>query len=79
MTLFSRITTAGSLWLLTYPFTIISAAALLAEYGFVGSSVLFSTRSPVSASPYTCSTVSQVSVDERLDNLPRPWRRGRIS
>lgn len=47
----------GSLKLLLYALTIISAAALLAEYGFVGASMLVSLRSaaPTGTSPYTSS------------------------
>lgn len=47
----------GSLKLFQYAFTIISAAALLAEYGFVGASRLVSPRSSPfsSTSPYTSS------------------------
>jgi hypothetical protein len=43
----------GSLKLLRYALTIISAAALLAEYGFVGASKLVSLRSaaPIGTSP----------------------------
>jgi hypothetical protein len=47
----------GSLKLLRYALTIISAAALLAEYGLVGASMLVSLRSaaPIGTSPYTSS------------------------
>lgn len=43
--------------LLLYALTIISAAALLAEYGFVGASMLASLKSaaPIGTSPYTSS------------------------
>jgi hypothetical protein len=47
----------GSLKLLRYALTIISAAALLAEYGLVGASMLVSLKSaaPTATSPYTSS------------------------
>lgn len=47
----------GSLKLLLYAKTIISAAALLAEYGFVGARMLVSLSSaaPIGTSPYTSS------------------------
>jgi hypothetical protein len=47
----------GNLKLLRYALTIISAAALLAEYGFVGANMLVSLRSaaPIGTSPYTSS------------------------
>lgn len=56
-TLFARTVIRGSLKLLRYALTIISAAALLAEYGFVGASILVSPRSaaPTGTSPYTSS------------------------
>lgn len=83
MTLFSLITTAGSPWLLTYPFTIISAAALLAEYGFDGSRVLDSAMSAASASPYTWGVVQHVfyALGGRSLQVGRPhlWRCGRIA
>jgi hypothetical protein len=55
--LFALIVIRGSLKLLRYALTIISAAALLAEYGFVGANMLVSLRSaaPTGTSPYTSS------------------------
>ena len=52
-TLFDRTVINGSLKLFRYALTIISAAALLAEYGFVGARMLVSLRSaaPIGTSP----------------------------
>lgn len=53
----ARTVMSGSLKLLRYALTIISAAALLAEYGFVGARMLASLKSaaPTGTSPYTSS------------------------
>lgn len=60
----------GSLKLLRYALTIISAAALLAEYGFVGARMLASLRSaaPTGTSPYTSS------VEMWIKRLTLCWR-----
>lgn len=64
----------GSLKLFRYALTIISAAALLAEYGFVGARILVSLRSaaPTGTSPYTSSV-------EMCMNREMPCSRARSS
>ena len=62
-TLLPRVMMQGRLYDVMYAFTIISAPAFAAEYGFVGSRVLCSCRptsEPTLASPYTCSRTNRV-------------------